>query len=104
MPFTPDEVAELEKRFADIVAEGGSQTETTAAIIVATVEASMAHMEKLARFPYRGVWTATETYKQHDWVTFRGSMWVCREDNEGSPPPGAQWQLAVKREAPGERP
>jgi hypothetical protein len=47
---------------------------------------------------YRGVFTEGQEYKAHDTVTFKGSLWVCKEATTNLPPgPSEAWQLIVKR-------
>jgi hypothetical protein len=49
-------------------------------------------------FQYRGVWRADESYRQNNFATFGGGLWVAKIDSTGLKPGdnNSAWQLAVK--------
>lgn len=70
-------------------------------VSVKTVKSNGEKIEKNFSVPtliYRGVFDSTQKYTTGDSVTFGGSMWVSKKDNnEGKPGESEGWQLAVKR-------
>ncbi len=73
------------------------------------LEARIAALEK--RFEterkgllYRGVWDASDSYEEGDFVTFGGSCWHCNaERTTAKPGTSPDWQLAVKAGRDGNR-
>lgn len=45
---------------------------------------------------YCGVFQGDRNYFQGDFITFKGSGWICRHTEATGPPPGNGWQLAIK--------
>ena len=67
---------------------------------VRTLEARLDTVEKsLTERSYRGVYEPGARYKEHNWVTKGGSLWValCDTDTEPGVGDSAHWKLAVKR-------
>lgn len=68
-----------------------------------TVKSTGELFEKSFNVPsliYKGVFDQKEKYSKGDCVTFSGSMWVSKsEDNESKPGDSDDWQLSVKRGA-----
>lgn len=70
-----------------------------------TLTVKLDEQEKSIKIPtliYHGVYDETKTYEKGDCITYSGSLWVCKKDNENSIKPGTEdgaeyWQLAVKK-------
>ena len=58
--------------------------------------ARLATIEARGELVYRGTWTNGVLYRRGNFATHGGSCWSCLEDTTTAPP-GAAWQLAVKR-------
>ena len=58
--------------------------------------ARLATIEARGELVYRGTWTNGVLYRRGNFTTHGGSCWACLEDTRTAPP-GAAWQLAVKR-------
>jgi hypothetical protein len=43
-----------------------------------------------------GTWNAKTLYRANDVVTCDGTLWLCRQPNANSHPPGDSWRLMVK--------
>lgn len=54
--------------------------------------------QQQSNFEYRGVWRANESYRQNNFATFGGGLWVAKIDSTGLKPGDNNnaWQLAVK--------
>lgn len=53
---------------------------------------------KLMEFGYKGVWQPGIVYRESNFVTDGGSIWVCIKDQSTRRPgDGGDWRLAVKR-------
>lgn len=63
---------------------------------VAPLSTRLATIEARGELAYRGVWTNGVLYRRGNFATHGGSVWACLEDTVTAPP-GAHWQLAVKR-------
>jgi hypothetical protein len=59
----------------------------------------IAELENRPSLEYAGVWEATKTYGRNDAVSWAGSIWIARRDDNLKKPGlvGSGWQLAVKR-------
>lgn len=68
--------------------------------VIATLQKRIADLEaRPVGVQYRGTWSDTQTYAEHEAVTHAGSLWIARSASIGQRPgmnPSA-WQLAVKR-------
>lgn len=70
-------------------------------VSIKTVKSTGETIEKSFNIPamiYRGVFDQKEKYAKGDCVTYSGSMWVSKSnDNEFKPGDSDTWQLSVKR-------
>lgn len=70
-------------------------------VSVKTVKSNGETVEKSFNVPamiYRGVFDTQQKYAKGDCVTFGGSMWVSKSnDNDNKPGENSDWQLSVKR-------
>lgn len=80
----------------DLADRLAAATRTYVARNLAPLAERLAAIEGRGELAYRGVWASGVLYRRGNFATHNGSCWACLEDTTSSPP-GAAWQLAVKR-------
>ncbi|MGA8147781.1 MAG: hypothetical protein WB870_09445 [Gallionellaceae bacterium] len=97
---TMERIIALEEAKSEIhkrIASGIEHRDTTYRDLAVRIAA----LENQPTMRYRGVWQPGEMYEPGDVVTHSGSAWHAWEQTRARPGDTTDWQLAVKRGAPG---